>query len=237
MNYCPHCGKPIDYGHKFCPECGMSSSDWQHGYKGTNTDDYVRNTSGQGKNAVIPSEIKGWNWGAFFLGWIWGIGNSVWLALISIIPYVGFVMSIVLGVKGNEWAWKSKRWNSVEHFKNTQKTWAWVGLVIVVFAFLVLPILAAIIVPNVSKFIDDGGTEANDTELSNVRLAVTAMMADARTDSVTNPDTSADNDLTDVYTVIDGTTYHISDYLQDAGNMKCEYTIESDGWVTQFDCD
>ena len=35
----------------------------------------MENTSGQGKASVLPAELKGWNWGAFFLHVIWGIGN------------------------------------------------------------------------------------------------------------------------------------------------------------------
>ncbi len=96
----------------------------------------AENTSGQGNLAVIPREISGWNWGAFFLGWIWGIGNNVWIALITLIPYVGFIMSFVLGVKGSEWAWKSKRWDSIEHFKGTQRKWAYWGLGLIVFVIL-----------------------------------------------------------------------------------------------------
>jgi hypothetical protein len=83
----------------------------------------VENTSGQGSLAVVPAEIGGWNWGAFLLGWIWSIGNSVWIGLLALIPYLGFIMNIILGVKGSEWAWRYKRWNSVEHFKRTQSTW------------------------------------------------------------------------------------------------------------------
>ena len=85
----------------------------------------MQNTSGQGKTAILPFEIKGWNWGAFLLNWIWGIGNSVWIALIVFIPipFVGLIMAFVLGAKGSEWAWQSKRWDSVEHFRRTQRTW------------------------------------------------------------------------------------------------------------------
>ena len=38
--------------------------------------------------AEIPPELDRWNWGAFFLNWIWGIGNSTWIALIALIPAV-----------------------------------------------------------------------------------------------------------------------------------------------------
>jgi len=35
------------------------------------------NYSGQGDlpEADMPAEIRRWNWGAFFLTWIWGVGN------------------------------------------------------------------------------------------------------------------------------------------------------------------
>lgn len=90
------------------------------------------NTSGQGKSAVIPAEIKKWNWGAFFLSWIWGLGNNVFIALLSLIPGLNLIMSIVLGIKGNEWAWQNKQWNSIEDFLRIQKRWAWWGLSILI---------------------------------------------------------------------------------------------------------
>ena len=30
------------------------------------------NTSGHGKMAAVPPEVRGWSWGAFLLTWIWG---------------------------------------------------------------------------------------------------------------------------------------------------------------------
>jgi len=90
----------------------------------------LENTSGQGNSAIVPTEIKRWNWGAFFLPLIWAIGNKVWIGLLAFIPLAYVIMMFVLGVKGSEWAWKSKRWNSVEHFEKTQKIWAIVGLII-----------------------------------------------------------------------------------------------------------
>jgi hypothetical protein len=104
----------------------------------------TENTSGLGRVSTIPSEIRGWNWGAFFFGWMWGISNKVWITLLSAIPFVGVIMFFVLGVKGNEWAWRAKRWDSIEHFKETQRTWAlWAWVVIVVYTVLVIWILLA----------------------------------------------------------------------------------------------
>ncbi len=82
-----------------------------------------------GALSIMPPEIRSWNWGAFFLSWIWGIANGTYIALLTLIPYVGFVMVFVLGAKGNEWAWRNKRWQSVEHFRRVQRGWAIAGLV------------------------------------------------------------------------------------------------------------
>ncbi len=92
---------------------------------------------------VVPREIQGWNWGACLLGGIWAIGNGVWIGLLAFIPYVGMVMCVVLAVKGNEWAWRSRRWENIEHFKRTQKTWVTWGIItaaagMVVFVLIVV---------------------------------------------------------------------------------------------------
>jgi hypothetical protein len=89
------------------------------------------NNSGQGfLVGDVPPEIKEWNWGAFFLTWIWGIGNRVWLALVALVPLplVGLAMGILLGIKGNEWAWQCKKWDSVGHFRHRQRIWMYWGI-------------------------------------------------------------------------------------------------------------
>jgi hypothetical protein len=95
-----------------------------------------------GKNAAIPEEIKGWNWGAFFLNWIWGIGNSTFIALLTFVPLFGLVVPFVLGAKGNKWAWQNRAWRDVEHFKRTQRKWTISGLILVL---VVLPALFFVI--------------------------------------------------------------------------------------------
>ncbi len=90
------------------------------------------NDSGQGgvldDRVPVPDEIKGWNWGAFLIPWFWPITNNVWIGLIAWVPQVGLFMAIALGAKGNEWAWKSRRWRSIEQFKAHQRGWAIVGI-------------------------------------------------------------------------------------------------------------
>jgi hypothetical protein len=97
----------------------------------------MENTSGQGKTAVVPAEVDRWNWGAFLLNWIWGIGNNTFIALLVFVPFFGFVMPFVLGVKGSAWAWRNKRWGSVEHFLTVQRKWAkWAVIVYLLFIAL-----------------------------------------------------------------------------------------------------
>ena len=111
----------------------------------------TENTSGQGDLGVVPAEVGGWNWGAFFLGWIWAVGNSVWIGLLTLVPYLGFVMNIILGIKGNEWAWRAKRWDSVGHFKRTQSTWAKWGIGVACGLFLVTSIYIIIFISMLSS--------------------------------------------------------------------------------------
>lgn len=94
------------------------------------------NSSGRGKESVVPPEIRRWNWGAFLLHWIWGIGNNTYIALLMFVPLVNLVMPFVLGAKGSEWAWRNRAWRDVEHFKKTQRKWACAGLILI---FVLVP--------------------------------------------------------------------------------------------------
>jgi hypothetical protein len=78
----------------------------------------------------IPPEIDRWNWGAFLLSWIWGVGNNTFIALLALVPLLGLIMRFVLGAKGSRWAWRNGRWDNVEHFKRVQRRWAIWGAVI-----------------------------------------------------------------------------------------------------------
>ena len=129
---CPECKVTID-GQIFCNQC--LDAKLKGGARPGLAPSGASYTSGLGSLSQIPPEIRGWNWGGFLLTWIWGIGNNVWISFITlcgIVPYVGWIvsltMSIILGVRGNEWAWQNKRWDSIEHFKKTQRTWMWWGV-------------------------------------------------------------------------------------------------------------
>lgn len=107
----------------------------------------VINNSGD-KNAQLPSVLKKFNWGAFLLSFIWGIGNKSYITLISLpialLPVLGNLINLGLGiwygVKGNEWAWQNKRWTDINNFNRVQKIWVGAGLVI----FILLTFLSTV---------------------------------------------------------------------------------------------
>ncbi len=99
--------------------------------------------SGRGKDSIIPPEIKGWNWGAFGVTLIWGIYYGAWMVLwgflLGLIPLVGILWKVYVGMKGNEWAWRKNKWQSVEQFMAVQNKWKPWGIV-----FFILGILSVI---------------------------------------------------------------------------------------------
>jgi hypothetical protein len=81
---------------------------------------------------ILQEELKGWNWGAFLLGWVWGLGNKTYIALLGMIPGVNLVMAFILGAKGNQWAWNNRSWESMEQFKQVQRFWSTFGFGMIV---------------------------------------------------------------------------------------------------------
>lgn len=101
----------------------------------------------------IPREMSsGFNFGAFFATWIWGLIHRAPMSLLALaldlicvavvafavighfleagigILWVGhFPMMVWFGIQGNRWAWKSEKYESAEACKAAQKKWAWAG--------------------------------------------------------------------------------------------------------------
>ena len=120
-----------------------------------------------------------------------------------------------------------------------QKGFTLIELLVVI---AILGIIAAIIVPNITKFIGEGVKEAAITETHNVQLAVTAAMADAKTASVAEPGSFGNTGhepeapftgTTMLVYTIGTTTYHVGDYiLNGAAAVKGEYEVGVAGNVS-----
>jgi hypothetical protein len=115
----------------------------------------LQNDSGTGPTAKLPAELQGFNLGACLMTWIWSIGMQFWLGLLvipavfvlSFIPLIGPIANIgamiFFGIKGNEWAWQHRRWDSAQQFRDTQRVWMYwgiglfiLGVVLAIFAFV-----------------------------------------------------------------------------------------------------
>jgi len=99
-----------------------------------------------GYNPEQSALLGKWNWGAFSYGWIWGVANHCYIALILLlpIPIVSTVMSILLGIYGNRWAFEQGDVKDLPTFLAIQKTWNIAGLIC--FILQVVAVLSAIIV-------------------------------------------------------------------------------------------
>ena len=112
-------------------------------------------------------------------------------------------------------------------FKRNQKGFTLIELLVVI---SILGILAAVVVPNVGRFLGKGETEAAKTELHNIQTAVMAMMVDkgltacpvvaaGSSDMTTFP--SADTKLYPDYVTMATSSFH--------------YTVDANGTVAQTD--
>lgn len=103
------------------------------------------------KNGKVTSKFpydfrREFNWGAFFGTWIWGIVNksyyTFWYWILWWTP-IGFYYKLICGLKGNEWAYKNRNWESVEQFNRAQEKQT---LVFTILSVLVFPVLMFILV-------------------------------------------------------------------------------------------
>ena len=117
------------------------------------------NTSGT-RNGVIPPGVKRWNWAAFLMPAVWGLFSGVpftallFGAALLPPPYGQIIFlgaGVLLGYRGNELAWRGKKWRSVEHFNAFQKQWtSWaVGISIAFVAIALFYVLSG------SKILED----------------------------------------------------------------------------------
>lgn len=104
------------------------------------------------------SEIIRFNWGAFIGTWIWGLFNKTPITILMIplmFTPASFSFSLICGLKGNEWAYKNRKYKSLEEFHESQKRqtiiWSILSPVITLFVMVALFLSAGLFIQNYAK--------------------------------------------------------------------------------------
>ena len=233
----------------------------------------------------FPNHLDKFNWGAFFLTWIWGIGNNTWVAFwgtlslwlipivgiilafvlvglglennntsvafwgalsLWLIPIVGimliFVFAIILGLKGNELAWKNKEWENEEHFTRIQELWAgWgvglfiFGIVASIITFFVFGALLAIMLPSIIRGFEKG---SNTFGLKNSRIIIIDTIRASQNDpngiNLSSTDAAVDNFVKYGQNLVKVSNNTLKDkynvfYTFDCKNNSCEIMVDANG--------
>ena len=126
--------------------------------------------------------------------------------------------------------------------KRGERGFTLIELLIVV---AILGVLAAVVIPNVGRFIGRGEEEAKDTEFANIQAAVTAMMVDnaissLNTDNLTNEASERTNNMVAFPSpngqILFGMNIGGTQYNYVATNTTAYwYTSTAQGTVEQYD--
>ena len=186
---CERCGTENPDHAKFCGGCGgrFDATDIGLNLQPAGESDAAQYSgAGAGAGSDLPAAIKGFNFGAFALTFIWALGNRIWILgivvlITSCLPPVTLAFAIYLGINGNALAWKARAFSSIQEFKETQKVWAIAGIVIFVLGIGAVPfvaIMAAIAVPNFLRAKDTATFTRCVESLSGVKVAEELFITD-----------------------------------------------------------
>lgn len=130
-------------------------------------------TESRSSSLQAERELKKWNWGAFFFGWIWGVFNKVYISLTQLVvsilsfaltvmgfaiiaPLFGLVnlgISIWLGIKGSQMAWDNGAYRNLEHFRTSRHNWNVAAAVVFGISIFFIIISLLLFIDIISKMI------------------------------------------------------------------------------------
>jgi len=145
--FCTGCGIQSGESDLFCGGCGNAQRNTSGNDAHLGSTTAIFHVGQAMQRQAIPEGVRGWSWGAFFLNWIWAVGNNTWIGLLALVPYVNLPVMIWLGFKGREMAWRNRRWDNIDHFNRVQRAWSqWgIGIAIASFCIMVFFMLALIL--------------------------------------------------------------------------------------------
>lgn len=90
--------------------------------------------------SIMPDEVRGFSWGAFLCGPVWGFSYRLWVSILSWLPGIGVLVWFWMGFHGREIAWRARDWESPQAFLESERRWTNAGWAI--FAVFILAMAA-----------------------------------------------------------------------------------------------
>jgi hypothetical protein len=221
MSYCTSCGKQAGEGSSFCQDCidkvsnirsDLQSSPASSAITDQEYDAFIGNNAEKYLTKFRKFSINGvdsfsatWHWPAFFVPFYWMLYRKLyfWALLVfilSIVPYVNFVLMIAFGATGNYIYYKHTRkkllninfttsFSDIQRAVNVARQGGVNGVAVVIAPIIlltILAILAAIAIPQYAAFKTKANCAAARADLKNAYIVSQTYFSDQPKGKINN---------------------------------------------------